>query len=164
MGGELNFIKDNDALLYNSDHSAASTNWKALLSDGTFATVGADGSYKYDYTTAPNGGGTSGMQIVTSFEHRQTEGNSYMESAFSSIGFGAGVAENMYLKMLLKAKLKKTVPGTCWSRNQEGMERFPICRGGWSDSSYAGPAYAGGDWVGRSDTYGYIGFALGSYE
>ena len=164
MGGELNFIKDNDALLYNSDHSAASTNWKALLSDGTFATVGADGSYKYDYTTAPNGGGSSGIQIVTSFVNRQTEGNSYMYSDFSSIGFGAGVAENMYLKMLLKAKLKKTVPGICYSRNQEGMERFPLCRGNWSDTSVAGPAYAYGYWYGRSDSVRYFGFAIGSYE
>lgn len=164
MGGELNFIKDNDAILYSSDHSASSTDWKSLLSDGTFAVVGADGSYKYDYTTTPNGGGTGGMQVVTSFVNRQTEGNSYMTSAFSSIGFGAGVAENMYLKMLLKAKLKKTVPGHCYSRNLEGMERFPFCRGDWSFTSYAGPAYADGDGSGRSNTGGGIGFALGSYE
>lgn len=164
MGGELNFIKDNDALLYNSDHSAASTNWKALLSDGTFAAVGADGSYKYDYTTAPNGGGSNGIQIVTSFINRQTEGNSYMYADFSSIGFRSGVTESMYLKMLLKAKLKKTVPGICYSRNQEGMERFPGCRGSWSVASDAGPAYAVGGWASRSGTSGGIGFALGSYE
>ena len=164
MGGELNFIKDNDALLYSSDHSPSSSNWKALLSDGTFANVGAEGSYKYDYTTTPSGGWTSGMQIVTSFINRQTEGNSYMASAFSSIGFGEGVAENMYLKMLLKAKLKKTVPGMCYSKNQEGLERFPSCRGDWGVASYAGPACAHGIWYGRSDAGGSIGFALGSYE
>lgn len=164
MGGELNFIKDNDALLYNSDHSAASTNWKALLSDGTFAAVGADGSYKYDYTTAPNGGGSNGIQIVTSFVNRQTEGNSYMYADFSSIGFRSGVTESMYLKMLLKAKLKKTVPGICYSRNQEGMERFPSCRGYWGYASVAGPAYAHGVWTSRSGSDGDFGFALGSYE
>ena len=164
MGGELNFIPNNNALLYSSDHSASSADWKSLLSDGTFAEVGAEGSYKYDYTTTPNGGWTSGMQIVTSFVNRQTEGNSYMASAFSSIGFGEGVAENMYLKMLLKAKLKKTVPGMCYSRNQEGLERFPYCRGNWGDASNAGPAYAYGNWNGRSGTYRGIGFALGSYE
>ena len=164
MGGELNFIPNNNALLYSSDHSASSADWKSLLSDGTFAEVGAEGSYKYDYTTTPNGGATNGMQIVTSFVNRQTEGNSYMASAFSSIGFGEGVAENMYLKMLLKAKLKKSVPGFCWSRNLEGLERFPCCRGVWDSSSGAGPAYAYGDWVGRSDTHRSIGFALGSYE
>lgn len=164
MGGELNFIKDNDALLYNSDHSAASTNWKALLSDGTFAAVGADGSYKYDYTTAPNGGGSNGIQIVTSFVNRQTEDNSYMYADFSSIGFRSGVTESMYLKMLLKAKLKKTVPGICYSRNQEGMERFPDCRGDWGNASDAGPAYANGYWTSRSNSSGNIGFALGSYE
>ena len=163
MGGELNFIKDNDAILYSSDHSASSTSWKSLLSDGTFAEVGAEGSYKYDYTTTPNGG-AGGMQIVTSFVNRQTEGNSYMASAFSSIGFGEGVTENMYLKMLLKAKLKKTVPGMCYSKNQEGLERFPNCRGYWGDSSSAGPACAVGHWVGRSDSSWLIGFALGSYE
>lgn len=164
MGGELNFIKDNDAILYSSDHSASSTNWKSLLPDGTFAEVGAEGSYKYDYTTTPNGGWTSGMQIVTSFVNRQTEGNSYMASAFSSIGFGEGVAENMYLKMLLKAKLKKTVPGMCYSRNQEGLERFPCCRGDWGNTSSAGPAVASGSWNGRSYSNWFIGFALGSYE
>lgn len=164
MGGELNFIKDNDALLYNSNHSASSADWKALLSDGTFATVGADGSYKYDYTTTPNGGATGGIQIVTSFEHRQTEGNSYMQSDFNSIGFRTGVTESMYLKMLLKAKLKKAVPGYCWSRNQEGMERFPSCRGSWYGTSNAGPACASGSWTSRSSAGGGIGFALGSYE
>ena len=164
MGGELNFIPNNNALLYSSDHSASSADWKSLLSDGTFAEVGAEGSYKYDYTTTPNGGWTSGMQIVTSFVNRQTEGNSYMASAFSSIGFGEGVAENMYLKMLLKAKLKKTVPGMCYSRNQEGLERFPYCRGVWYDASHAGPAFANGDGGGRSSAYRHIGFALGSYE
>lgn len=164
MGGELNFIKDNDALLYNSDHSAASTNWKALLSDGTFAAVGADGSYKYDYTTAPNGGGSNGIQIVTSFVNRQTEGNSYMYADFSSIGFRSGVTESMYLKMLLKAKLKKTVPGICYSRNQEGMERFPVCRGIWHSTSLAGPACASGSGTSRSYSGRDVGFALGSYE
>lgn len=164
MGGELNFIPNNNALLYSSDHSASSSDWKSLLSDGTFADVGAEGSYKYDYTTTPNGGATNGMQVVTSFVHRQTEGNSYMQSSFSSIGFGEGVAENMYLKMLLKAKLKKTVPGFCWSRNQEGMERFPYCRGDWNGTSGAGPAYAVGYGSGRSNALRYFGFALGSYE
>ena len=164
MGGELNFIKDNDAILYSSDHSASSADWKSLLPDGTFAEVGTEGSYKYDYTTTPNGGGTGGMQIVTSFVHRQTEDNSYMQSPFSSIGFGEGVAENMYIKMLLKAKLKKTVPGYCYSRNKEGMERFPYCRGRWAWASFCGPAFAYGSWYGRSTTYAHIGFALGSYE
>lgn len=164
LGGELNFIQNNNALLYSSDHSASSSDWKSLLSDGTFADVGAEGSYKYDYTTTPNGGATNGMQVVTSFVHRQTEGNSYMQSGFSSISFGEGVAENMYLKMLLKAKLKKSVPGFCWSRNLEGLERFPCCRGGWGNASDAGPAYAGGSWDGRSSSNGGIGFALGSYE
>lgn len=164
MGGELNFIPNNNALLYSSDHSASSTDWKSLLSDGTFAEVGAEGSYKYDYTTTPNGGQTSGIQIVTSFVNRQTEGNSYMVSDFSSIGFGEGVAENMYLKMLLKAKLKKSVPGTCWSRNLEGLERFPGCRGYWHGASSCGPAYARGDWYGRSNAGREVGFALGSYE
>ena len=163
MGGELNFIPNNNALLYSSDHSASSADWKSLLSDGTFAEVGAEGSYKYDYTTTPNGG-AGGMQIVTSFVHRQTEDNSYMTSGFSSLGFGEGVAENMYLKMLLKAKLKKSVPGTCWSRNKEGMERFPYCRGSWDVTSYAGPACEGGDGGGRSSAVRYFGFALGSYE
>lgn len=164
MGGELNFIPNNNALLYSSDHSASSADWKSLLSDGTFAEVGAEGSYKYDYTTTPNGGATNGMQVVTSFVHRQTEGNSYMQSGFSSIGFGEGVAENMYLKMLLKAKLKKSVPGFCWSRNLEGLERFPYCRGHWGSTSNAGPACAIGYWASRSDSFGYVGLALGSYE
>lgn len=164
MGGELNFIPNNNALLYSSDHSVSSADWKSLLPDGTFAEVGAEGSYKYDYTTTPNGGATNGMQIVTSFVHRQTEDNSYMQSSFSSIGFGEGVAENMYLKMLLKAKLKKSVPGTCWSRNKEGMERFPYCRGNWYWTSNCGPAFAYGYWTSRSISYGSFGFALGSYE
>lgn len=164
MGGELNFIPNNNALLYSSDHSASSADWKSLLSDGTFAEVGAEGSYKYDYTTTPNGGATNGMQVVTSFVHRQTEGNSYMQSGFSSIGFAEGVAENMYLKMLLKAKLKKSVPGFCWSRNLEGLERFPFCRGVWDWTSHCGPACAVGYWTTRSFTYWFIGFALGSYE
>lgn len=164
MGGELNFIPNNNAILYSSDHSVSSADWKSLLSDGTFAEVGAEGSYKYDYTTTPNGGGTGGMQIVTSFVHRQTEDNSYMQTAFNSIGFGEGVAENMYLKMLLKAKLKKTVPGFCYSRNREGMERFPYCRGGWVNASSAGPAYANGYGASRLNAYWDIGFALGSYE
>lgn len=163
MGGELNFIPNNNAILYSSDHSASSADWKSLLSDGTFAEVGAEGSYKYDYTTTPNGG-AGGMQIVTSFVNRQTEDNSYMTSGFSSLGFGEGVAENMYLKMLLKAKLKKSVPGTCWSRNKEGMERFPVCRGVWYGASGCGPACAYGDGSGRSATVWSVGFALGSYE
>ena len=87
-----------------------------------------------------------------------------MYADFSSIGFRSGVTESMYLKMLLKAKLKKTVPGICYSRNQEGMERFPGCRGNWGYSSGAGPACADGSWASRSGAGGDIGFALGSYE
>lgn len=162
IGGELNFIKNNDALLYSSDHSAASADWKSILSDGSFADVGASGSYKYDYITTPSNGGA--MHIVTEFAFRQTDGGPYMYSGFNSLDFKDGVPGNQYLRMMLKAKLKKSVPGVVYSRNTEGLERFPFCLGGWDWASSCGPAFAYGNFSSRSYAYGVIGFALGSYE
>ena len=50
MNGEINIIPDNDSAM-NIDESTFSTNWRAILPDGTLVPPGTPGTYKLDGQT-----------------------------------------------------------------------------------------------------------------
>ena len=79
--GEIQVIPNNDAALPETDHSATSEAWKAMLGDGSLVAPGTEATLKYD--------ATSPISIVTEITSRTT--TTYVYNNFGDI---VGIAPN----------------------------------------------------------------------
>ena len=118
--GEIHVIPNNDAALPETDHSATSEAWKAMLGDGSLVAPGTAGTLKYD--------ATSPISIATEITSRGSV-NSY----FGDI---TGIAPNL-------AKLLGLAPAG--SAANHGLDRIYI-RNDASGSYSETLARRGGDW------------------
>jgi len=127
--GEIQVIPNNDAALPETDHSATSEAWKAMLADGTLVAPGTEATLKYD--------ATSPISIVTEITSRTTT------PVYNYFGDIVGIAPN-------EAKLLGIAPAASSSnlgldmfllRNDESgtySETFSRRGGDWNFSSNAG--------------------------
>ena len=97
--GELQIMQDNDAALFNTDHTLTSTQWKAIrASDGVLIAPGVSGSLKLDGTSTGTVAGTNYGPVLynTTVAHRNgTTGddslNAYAAGQFKNVTGASGV-------------------------------------------------------------------------
>jgi len=157
VNGEIQIIPYSDALKSSVNLGAASTEWKAIMPDGSLVDPGTSGTLKYDGETS-----SSGIRINTEIEF-PTSGSTSFTKAFGSVAAKSGVDIPPLLYGLGLAPISGySYSGTMYMKNHEA-ERLPYRGGGWSDSSNAGLGAFGLN-VPRSNMITTFGFRSAFYE
>jgi len=155
--GEIQIVKDNDALMQSCDMGASSSAWKAIKSDGSLVSPGTSGSLKFTAPSAGTGSNTNlGKTTIGTAVGYTATGNGYMSNTFSGMQAASGVTIPGLLKSLAIFPISTTgVQGNYWVRNND--ERLPFRGGAWNAGSGVGP-FALGSYHVRTATIAYIGF------
>ncbi len=139
VDGEIQIIPNNNAAIHNTDLSANSAAWRAIMPNGTLVAPGAAGTLKFDYTGNP-ANGTTAFHITTTLEHQQADDNAgYGAKDFGTLTAKSGVAIPDLLKALaLFPNSDKTGRGYIHFRNNG--ERLLIRGGDYGNGGAAGEA------------------------
>lgn len=153
VGGEIQVIPDADCMLSSCDMSANSTEWKAILQDGTLVAPSTANTLKYDYVS-------NKWQLATAIT---SQADSSRSCAFSAMQDG-GLTVPQLLKELavFPADTSGYNSESFYLNNGAGLERFPVRGGGWSNTSSAGVFCTGLSYA-RSGTNTGIGFRSAFY-
>lgn len=147
LNGEIQIIPHNNAAKH-LDQSAGSTQWRAILQDGTLTAPGAANTLKFDNSAAGDGTQTNhkvgGSVIISTVrEHPQYTGGDvdsyfgYQDQSFESLAAKAGVTLPMILKILGIVPPGEGLEGDhLWLRNYG--ERLPLRGGDWHTGAGAG--------------------------
>lgn len=129
VDGEIQVIPNNNAAIHNTDLSADSAAWRAIMPNGTFVAPGTEGTLKFDYTGNP-AEGTANFHITTTLEHKQVNNNAgYGAKDFGALTAKSGIEIPNLLKALaLFPNSNKTGRGKILFRNNEERLFF---RGGF---------------------------------
>ena len=149
VDGEIQIIPHNNAAKH-VDQSASSTQWKAILQDGTIVAPGTANTLKFDNSVAGDNtqvnhkvGGTT--VINTARTNPMYTGASvdvynyfgYQVHTFETLAAKSGVTVPMLLKILGIAPPTTGLDGdNFWIRNYG--ERLPLRGGSWNDGAGAG--------------------------
>lgn len=131
--GEIQIIPYSDALKSSVNLGESSTEWKAILQDGSLVDPGTPGTLKYDGATA-----SSGIRLNTEIEFPTSGDNSFSQS-FGTIAAKAGVT----VPNLLYALGLMPIPGITYGngavyiKNHEA-EYLPYRGGSYGLARYAG--------------------------
>lgn len=132
--GEINIIPYGNSMKSNCSMGADSTEWKAIMPDGTLVAPGTAGTLKVDRTSASS----SVLRINTSVTTQTTDENDTSEM-FKNVAAVSGVN---IPKLLIAAgffpETGMTSPGRFWARNNG--ERLPIRGSSFIYASNGGPA------------------------
>jgi len=139
VGGEIQIIPDNNAADNSKDLSASSTEWKAIMPDGSLTAPETEGTLKYDCETS---GGT-GVRINTTVEYStDINPSKYTGKTFETIASAAGVTIPNLAKLLALAPIDSLHGGDYfYLDNRSGQERCALRGGYWSNTSVAGVFY-----------------------
>ena len=150
--GEIQILENNNAADNTKDQSATSTEWKAILQDGSLVAPGTANTLKYDATNA-DGSGTTQLDIKID---NRTNGTTNAINVFESTLVDAAVTVPPLLKQLGLFPHGTGLGGDyMYSRNLG--ERACFRGGGWSRSVSSGVFMINFEYV-RSDRYSSIGF------
>lgn len=150
--GEIQILVNNNAADNTKDQSAASTEWKAILQDGSLVAPGTADTLKWDFVAAPADAGDFELAITM-----QSNPNEYYgRIAFSSLAARSGVTVPALLRHLgIMPPLANAPLGDQYMRNVG--ERLGNAGGYWSSTSGAGlgdrPASSGRPY--SSDSIGF---------
>ena len=137
--GEIQIVKDNDALLQTCDMGASSSAWKAVLSNGNLANPGTANTLKYDGVNActrSNWGSSGDYRLNTTLVNKNVNG--FYQKTFSTVAAQSGVTVPGLLKALGLFPISTTgVQGFSWMCNKG--ERLPFRGGNWNYGSNVGP-------------------------
>jgi hypothetical protein len=131
--GEIQILADNNAADHTKDQSATSSEWKAILQDGSLVTPGTADTLKYDATDA-NG---AGSPILNTTLTSQSTGTEYSITYFESLSAETGVSVPALLIALGIYPVGAGLGGDRILVRNVG-ERLPIRGGYWNHSTYAG--------------------------
>ena len=136
---------------------ANSTEWKAIMPDGTLVAPGTEGTLKIDRTSASDGT----LRINTTVTTRTTDSND-TNSFFKDVKAASGVS---IPKLLIAAGIfpetGMTTPGRFYARNHG--ERLPLRGSGFFSASSGGAAALNLSGP-RSFSYGYVSLRSAYYE
>lgn len=132
--GEINIIPYGNAMKSDCSMAADSTEWKAIMPDGTLVAPGTAGTLKIDGTSATS----NAMRINTSIVYKTTDSND-ISAYFKDVK----AAEGVNIPQILIAagffpNTGSTAPGRMYGRNNG--ERLPLRGSGFSNASNGGPA------------------------
>jgi hypothetical protein len=165
LSGEINIFENNNAAIPHSDHSLSSTNWKAILEDGTLATSGTALSLKWDFTNDVSGETTGAFPFIlnNTLLHQQPNADIYGVQSFSTLTAYAGVTVPVLLQLagIMPPSTNKPA-GNSYMRNFADLERVAYLLGYWSYASVGGFGYSGG-YYSRTHAVYDIGFRPASY-
>jgi len=153
VGGEIQVIPDANCMLASCDMSANSTEWKAILQDGTLVTPGTANTLKYDYVS-------SKWALSTAITSQLDSARS---CAFKDMQDG-GLTVPQLLKELavFPADTAGYNSELFYLNNGAGLERFPYRGGHWITASNAGVFYAYLS-LPRTNASAHIGFRSAFY-
>lgn len=148
MNGEIQVIPNGNCMKMDCNMSATSTEWKAILPDGSLVNPGTAGTLKIDNTTAgsseKDGNDVGGDPILNTVRDNPmyTGGDvndyyRYSACPFKSFTAKSGVSVPQILKGLGIFPAYTDIGNDhLWVRNYG--ERLPLRGGGWSNGSTAG--------------------------
>lgn len=129
QGGEIQIIPNGNAMKIDSNMGATSTEWKAILQDGSLVDPGTADTLKWDYAG-------SKITLATALT---TQADASRRNTFETTAVGAGVTVPQLLKGLgLHPVDSDHGEDYLYMNNGAGLERLPIRGGGWVNTSYAG--------------------------
>jgi hypothetical protein len=158
VNGEIQVIPYGNCMKSDCNMGASSTEWKAIMPDGTLVDPGTAGTLKLDGATA-----SSGVRLNTTIQY-PTSGDGYFTQAFSSLAAADGVSIPQLLYGLGLAPITGVTYGNgiVFIRNHEA-ERLPFRGGDWYNTAYAGlPALNLAN--PRSYSHSNVGFRAAFYE
>ncbi|KGK88050.1 SUMF1/EgtB/PvdO family nonheme iron enzyme [Clostridium sp. HMP27] len=162
-GGEIQVIPNNDAAIFNADHSNTSLLWKAIAEDGSLVTPGSAGTLKFDCTVAGSadkdgneiGDPIVGKDIVNKM-YTGGEVNDYFRYShctFESLAAKSGLTVPMILKVLGISPIDNQCGGDgLWVRNYG--ERLPLRGGSFIYGASAGVFALLLNYLRRSSNFG----------
>ena len=159
VDGEFQFIPNNDSMLSTVDFSANSTDWKAVLSDGSFVTPGTDSTIKGDGNAAdtrPNWSGAGTWNLNTVLVNQNVNG--YYIGNFSNTAAASGITiPPLFVRAGILPYSGATTKLCNWFAMCNKGEKFTRRGSGWSGSG--GPLQA---YLNDARTYSdrYLGFRL----
>lgn len=145
--GEIQILADNDAADNTKDQSASSSEWKAILEDGSLVAPGTANTLKIDSSVPGTGvyedvGGPPFINtvITNSMNPANTASNDYLsygQTSFETLAAKTGVTIPKKLQLLCIAPAFTDCGGDWfWARNYG--ERLPLRGGYWDRGSGAG--------------------------
>ena len=136
VNGEIQIIPYGNSMKADCNMSATSTEWKAIMPNGTLVAPGTAGTLKYDGETA-----TGAPRINTAVEFKPGTDDGYYWRQFGTLAAKAGVDIPPMMKALGLAPIPDYEYGNggFWIRPQ-AAERLPIRGAHWSDTTVAGVA------------------------
>ncbi|MEG1562165.1 MAG: hypothetical protein RR365_00730 [Bacteroides sp.] len=153
VAGEIQVIPDADCMISTCDMSAGSTEWKAILQDGTFVAPGTANTLKYDYVA-------NKWALATTIT---SQTDVYRACAFKDMQSGGLTVPQILKEMaVFPADTSGYNSEQFYLNNGAGLERFPLRGGGWGNASGAGLFCAILDGA-RAGTDAYFGFRSAFY-
>ena len=159
VNGEIQIIPYGNSMKADCNMSATSTEWKAIMPNGTLVAPGTAGTLKYDGETA-----TGAPRINTAVEFKPGTDDGYYWRQFGTLAAKAGVDIPPMMKALGLAPIPDYEYGNggFWIRPQ-AAERLPIRGAGWGNATDAGvSALSLND--PRSISVVYVGFRAAYYR
>ncbi|MEA5073105.1 MAG: hypothetical protein VB030_02925 [Eubacterium aggregans] len=149
MDGEIQVLTNNNAAINAdgilADMSPTSSEWKAILPDGSLVTPGTAGTLKFDYLADPGTVSASkSFQLVATLAYQQTVEAPCGAMSFASLAAASGVTIPEILKALAIMPAQNSGYGDDNVYMRNIGERVPFRGGYWSYTSYAGVFYANG--------------------
>lgn len=159
VNGEIQIIPYGNSMKADCNMSATSTEWKAIMPNGTLVAPGTAGTLKYDGETA-----TGAPRINTAVEFKPGTDDGYYWRQFGTLAAKAGVDIPPMMKALGLAPIPDYEYGNggFWIRPQ-AAERLPFRGASWSDTTVAGVAALDLSYP-RSFSYLSVGFRAAFYE
>lgn len=160
--GEIQIIPYGNAMKLDCNMNDTSTEWKAILQDGTIVDPGTANTLKWDYTAAPVAS-TANIQLNTTLAYPQPDETAYGYKEFQTLTAKAGVTVPMLLKALgLFPSDADGYEGDRFYFKNIG-ERLPIRGGSWFFGADAGVFALGLDYL-RASVSTIVGFRSAFYE
>lgn len=150
--GEIQVLPNNDAAINTKLQTVGSTEWKAMLQDGSMVAPGTADTLKYDFVAVPVSGGAGKINTTT----QANASAFYSYNTFETEAVSAGVTVPNLAKLLGIAPIDGSHGADGLYVNTSG-ERCAIRGGHWGNTSNAGVFFL--DLINaRSAAGSYLGF------
>jgi hypothetical protein len=160
--GEIQVLINNNAADNTKSQTAISTEWKAIMPDGSLVAPGTAGTLKWDFIDPAPASGTAPFQLNTTIDNPPADATPYGLISFSSLSAKSGVTVPDILRHLgIMPPLANVPLGTQYMRNVG--ERLGLAGGFWLNTSGAGLGYRDAGY-GRTSSSSLLGFRPAFYR
>lgn len=153
--GEIQILANNNAADNTKDQSAVSTEWKAILTDGSLVAPGTADTLKYDYTAPPTASSGS-IELATTIVNPQPDDVASGSKSFETLPAHAGITVPDIAKSLGLFPVDAAHGGDYFYFRNNG-ERLPFRGGHWGNGASAGVFFLNLNSP-RSSVHTYFGF------